>query len=240
MPRFFVDGVQQDRVVITGADAAHIAGPLRMKPGEPLVVCDGAGFDYGCVIECVDAAQVLLRVLEKKRSASEPSLEAHLYQALAKGDKFELIVQKAVELGVQEITPVLTARCVSRPDAKSMAKKTIRYQKIAAEAAKQSGRAVIPKINPCLSFDQAAAQMAAYELPLLFYEAGGRPLRETVPPALRRTALLVGSEGGFEPEEVEKAAARGVQIATLGPRILRCETAPLAALSVLMALTGNM
>lgn len=236
-----MDCLQDDtRAVITGTDAAHIAGPLRMRPGEPLTVCDGAGNDYSCVIERVDSAEVLLRVLEKKRSESEPSLEAHLYQALAKGDKFELIVQKAVELGVREITPVLTARCVSRPDEKSMAKKVGRYQKIAAEAAKQSGRAVIPRVHPLLPLNQALSQMAEYELPLLFYEAGGRPLRETVSPALRRVALLVGSEGGFEPEEVDKAAACGVRIATLGPRILRCETAPLAALSVLMALTGNM
>ena len=136
MPRFFTQTISREGGSITGDDAKHIAKVLRMKIGEELTVCDTKGYDYHCMIESLSDKEVTLKVLSAEESQSEPSVKVHLYQAMPKGDKLELIIQKAVELGVDSITPVMTRRCVSKPDAKSMAKKLERYNRIALEAAK--------------------------------------------------------------------------------------------------------
>ena len=147
MPRFFVDSVESDTVEITGGDARHIALSLRMKIGERLVLCDGNGREAECEIKEICPESVVLSVVSRCDSKAEPKTEVILYQALPKFDKFEYIVQKSVELGVSRIVPVLTSRCISRPDEKTMAKKIERLQKIADEAAKQSGRGRLPKVS---------------------------------------------------------------------------------------------
>lgn len=242
MPRFFVDTAPAgDRVTLTGEDARHIARSLRMQPGEALTVCDGGGRDFDCEIETVEAEAVCVRVVGSHASRGEPSVDAALYMALPKADKMELIVQKAVELGVREIVPVFTARCVSRPDRRALAKKIERWSKIAAEAAKQCGRGRIPRVRDAMTFEEAVSEAAKADAPLFLYE-GEREngLRQ----ALRRApfataALLVGPEGGFAAEEAEAAGAAGLWSVSLGPRILRCETAPLAALAAVMYESGN-
>ena len=156
-----------------------------------------------------------------------------LYQALPKGDKLELIVQKAVELGVSAIVPVLTGRCVSRPDPKGMEKKRERLQRIAREAAGQSGRGIVPEVRPLLPWEKALAELAQSPCPVLFYEEARDPFGPLLEPRPGEIALMVGSEGGFSPEEAEEARGRGVRLCTMGPRILRCETAPLYALSAI-------
>lgn len=237
MPRFFSEPPVGDTAVLTGEDARHIALSLRMRPGEKLTLCDGKGFDYHCLIEEVRAEQVLARVVDKERSGSEPSVFITLYQGVPKGDKFETIVQKAVELGVGDIVPVMMSRCVSRPEEKAMEKKVQRWQKIAESAAKQSGRGRIPRVLPCVSYGTALKNARGDKI--LFYEGGGTPLTKLIAHP-QEISLFIGPEGGISGEEYEQAVAAGAMTATLGPRILRTETAPLAALAAVMLLTGNM
>ncbi len=158
---------------------------------------------------------------------------------LPKGDKMEWIIQKCVELGVTALVPVQTARCVVRLDERDAAKKQARWQKIADEAAGQSGRGIRPQVSAPLPFRTALARLQT-EPTLLCYEGGGKPLGTLVSPADTALSLVIGPEGGFDPAEVEAVRAAGGRIATLGPRILRCETAPIAALAVLMERSGNM
>ncbi|HIQ59275.1 MAG TPA: 16S rRNA (uracil(1498)-N(3))-methyltransferase [Candidatus Merdivicinus intestinavium] len=241
VPRFFVPPVPGGfvpggRAVVSGEDAAHISRSLRLRPGDAITLCDGGGMDYeGRILSVGDAVEVEL--LECVPSVSEPRCRITLFQALPKGDKMEFIIQKAVELGAAEIVPVLTSRCVSRPDAKSMEKKRVRYQKIAAEAAKQCGRGVIPEIGEMATLSEAVRRLP--EKALVFYEKGGRRLRELVTPQDREWGVFVGSEGGFAPEEIALLEQNGVVPATLGTRILRCETAPLCGLSVMLSLLGE-
>ena len=229
MPRFFTGEVDGRSAVITGEDARHIALSLRMKPGEPLTVCDSAGHDYQCVVEAVDPGRVDLRVEAVAPSAGEPGVKITLYQALPKGDKLEMIVQKAVELGVGRIVPVLTRRCVSRPDEKSMKKKLERLNRIALEAAKQCGRG-----------REAVARMKESPLGIFFYENADESLKSALSRRLGgEVSIMVGSEGGFEPSEAAFAAENGLLTLSLGSRILRCETAPLAAITAILYEAGD-
>ena len=243
MPRFFTENIDQNSGSITGEDAKHIARVLRMKNGQPLTVCDTKGYDYACIIEGITEEQIDMKVLSRSPSVTEPNVSVHLYQAMPKADKLELIIQKAVELGVNSITPVMTRRCVSRPDAKSMKKKLERYNRIALEAAKQSGRGIIPQVNPLLELDQALGQMQQSGCPFLTRRSSDlatAPARQLLQSATGKIAILIGAEGGFDEDEVERAKVAGCSILSLGKRILRCETAPLAALSIIMYETGNM
>lgn len=241
MPRFFVNNplTVGGTAVLDGADARHITGALRMTAGEPLTLCDGAGTDYGCTIAGADRDTVTLTVDTATPTVAEPRLAVTLYMGLPKGDKLELIIQKAVELGVTAIVPVMTARSIVRLNGKDAEKKCIRWQRIAAEAAGQSGRGIIPTVEAPIPWKQALTRLAA-ENTLLCYEGGGQPIGELISPTDTALSLVVGPEGGFDPAEVAAVTAVGGRIATLGPRILRCETAPLAALAVLMERSGNM
>ena len=241
MPRFFVESIQSDFIEITGDDARHIALSLRMKKGESLVLCDGKGTEAEAVIREAFPESVVLDITERRKSIAEPETEVVLYQALPKFDKLEYIIQKSVELGVSKIVPVMTSRCISRPDEKTMKKKLERLRKIADEAAKQSGRGKLPEVGELLSFKNAVLEMAKFETPIFFFEHAEYPLREIME---KRTggkiAMMVGSEGGFSDDEAEFASEHGALIASLGPRILRCETAPVAALSAIMFAAGEM
>ncbi len=238
MPRFFIDGAADGRAYITGADALHIAKALRMRPGEAMTLCDGKGTDFDGVLETVTDRQVTVRITASRPSQAEPTLAVTLYQGLPKGDKMDWIVQKAVELGVTAVVPVATRRSVARLEGKAD-KKQERWQRIAAEAAGQCGRGILPAVERPLSWSQALSRLSE-EPALVFYEGGGQPLRELVTPSTRRLSVFVGPEGGFDPEEIDAFRRQGGGVATLGPRILRCETAPLAALTLLMHLSGNM
>lgn len=241
MPRFFIDYTPAvgGEAVIEGGDARHIAGALRMTVGERLTLCDGAGTDYDCAITGVERETVTLRVDAATPTTAEPTLAVTLYMGLPKGDKMELIIQKAVELGVTAIVPVAMSRCIVKLDGKDAAKKQTRWQRIADEAAGQSGRGILPAVEAPISWKQAVARWST-ETTLLCYEGGGAPIGRLVTPTDTAVSLVVGPEGGFDPAEVAEVTAAGGRIATLGPRILRCETAPLAALAVLMERSGNM
>ena len=233
MPRFFVPDLSGDVLTLSGEDGRHAAKSLRCRVGEELELCDGRGAECLCAVAAVEGDTLTLRVVERRPSRGELPCRVSLYQALPKGDKLELIVQKAVELGAAEIVPVLTQRCVSRPDSRAVEKKRERLQKIALEAAKQSGRGVVPQVAPLLDFPAALAEMARSACPLFFYEGGGEPLGKALRARPGSIALMVGPEGGFDPAEAQAARDAGLRVCTLGPRILRCETAPLYALSAI-------
>ena len=242
MPRFFVDGAPAQGVFsITGEDAHHIARVLRMQPGEALTVCDGSGLGYACVYAGNEDGAALCRVVSSAPSRGEPSVEATLFMALPKGDKMDFIVQKAVELGAARVVPYTAQRSVSRPDAKALAKKTARWRKIAREAAMQCGRGRVPDVAAGVSFDEAVRLAAEADLPLFFYECEKETAAKSALSArpFRSAALMIGPEGGFADEEAEAARRAGLLSVSLGPRILRCETAPLAALAAVMYESGN-
>lgn len=240
MPRFFVNEIDENNITLTGGDARHVGRSLRMKTGEALTVCC-CGIDYNCTISRITEDTVYLGLQNKKRCAAEPDIEVTLFQAVPKLDKLEHIIQKSVELGVSRIVPVLTRRCISRPDEKDFAKKLPRLNKIAEEAAKQSGRGVIPEVSPMVSWKKAVEMMGSLDCTVLLYEEkGGCSFGDIDFSDVRTVGLVVGSEGGFDREEVESASLDSIKKVWLGNRILRCETAPITALSILMFLTNNM
>ncbi len=234
MPRFFVDCVAGSTAALYGENAVHAAKSLRMRVGEELVLCDRDGIDHHCRITSISADAVSVTVQRSVPNTAELACPVSLYVAMPKGDKLEQIVQKAVELGVHDITPVLTARCVSRPDPKSMAKRTERLCRIALEAAKQCGRGRVPVVHELISFEHALERMRCASVAMLCYEKGGKRIESLIRPRQEGAiAVMTGSEGGFSPEEADRAAAAGALPVTLGARILRAETAPLYVLSVL-------
>ena len=238
MQRFFLPGVKDDVFSLPEELSRHIARSLRMKEGDMVIICDGRGNDLSC--EIISACKlVTVKVIDRRLNTTEPSIKVKLYQALPKGDKFSFIVQKAVELGVSEIIPVLSSRCVARPDSKSIAKKVQRYNKIALEAAQQSGRGKVPEVKDMISFQEAVLKEKGKES-ILFYECATNSLSAAIKKDIEEISIFVGSEGGFEPSEVEFAEENKIKIISLGKRILRCETAPIAALSVIMYETGNL
>ena len=242
MTRFFVEpaDLQPDFLVLTGENAQH-AKVLRIKCGEEVLVCDGQGAEAICTVSDVSPGQVSLVVKKRQDSASEAAVKVSLYMAFSKGDKLEHVIQKATELGAYEIIAFPSSRCVSRPDDKSLKNKLERWQKIAASAAEQSGRGVIPKVLALKSYDEAIDRAAQADMPILFYEnEQATTLRMALDSKPFATAsLLTGPEGGLEPSEVEKASRSGLRVCTLGKRILRCETAPLCALSAVMYHSGE-
>ncbi len=241
MPRFFVEksAISEMAAVIGGEDASHISRSLRMRVGESLVICDCEGTDYDCVIEKFLDDIVLLRIKMARPNVSEPDCRVTLYQGYPKADKLELITEKAVELGAVSIVPVLMSRSVSRPDEKSAAKKSARLQRHALEAAKQSGRGIIPQVSEMISRTELINRVKQHELTIVCYEAGGEPLSGFIGSA-RDIAIVIGPEGGIAEEEINALVEAGAKIVTLGKRILRTETAAIAAITAVMYETGNM
>ena len=240
MPRFFTESANEQEIILTGEDAHHIGRSLRMRTGEFLTVCS-CGTDYYCEITRITDTEVFLRPVEIHPCASEPSIHLTLYQAVPKQDKLAEIVQKATELGVCEIVPVLTSRCIARPDKKEFEKKRSRLQKIAVSASKQSGRGIIPEIHPLHTWKEALASMQKQDISIMLYEEQGGVRFEQVPlDNATNIGLFIGSEGGISEEEASQAVSAGLHRVWLGNRILRCETAPTSAISILMYLTKNM
>lgn len=243
MHRFFVSPGQIDRekhmVTITGPDVNHIRNVLRMKPGEELDVTDGQdGREYRCAVRSFGENSVDCELRFVREEGVELPSRIHLFQGLPKADKMELIVQKAVELGVYRILPVETKRCIVKLDEKKAESRTARWQQISESAAKQSRRGIIPEVTKPLQFRRALEIAEGMDLKLIPYElAEGmektRRLIESVRPG-QDIAVFIGPEGGFDEEEIREAEERGIEPITLGKRILRTETAPLAVLSWLM------
>ena len=237
MTRFFMEPGEMaaDTLVLTGENAQH-AKVLRLKAGEEVLVCDGAGQECLCRVTAFDGSEVDLEVVERRDATAEACVDVTIYMAFPKADKLEHVIQKATELGAYEIVTFPTARCVSRPDEKSLNKKLDRWQKIAASAAEQSGRGRIPQVVVLPSYAAALKRAAECDKAIVFYEnEHATTLRQALEESPYKTvSILSGPEGGFEESEITQARAVGLQVCTLGSRILRCETAPLCGLSAIM------
>lgn len=240
MQHFFVtpDQVSKDIITITGSDVNHMKNVLRMKVGEQLFVNDGHNKKYLGRLREYAAGYVLVEILEEEVSKEELPSKIYLFQGIPKSDKMEWIIQKAVELGVSEVIPVLTKRSVVKLDEKKAAKKVERWREIAKSAAKQSGRGMLPSIREVTGYKQALAMAEALDVILIPYELAEnmevtRSVISDIEPG-HSIGVFIGPEGGFEKTELEEALKIGAKEITLGRRILRTETAGLTVLSILM------
>ena len=225
-----------EEIRIEGADVNHIRNVLRMKPGEEILISSREGGDYFCRVEELEPEYVSAKILEEWENKELPA-RIHLFQGLPKGDKMELIIQKAVELGVYQVIPVAMKRCVVKLDEKKAAAKVKRWQAIAESAAKQSKRSRIPQIHPVMSFREAVTYAMQCDIRLVPYEnergmAGTKEALKKLAPG-KNVSIMIGPEGGFAEEEI--AAARpDMDIISLGKRILRTDTAGICTMSLLM------
>ena len=231
VPRFFVSqtDISDGKIIISGQDARHIARSLRMAVGDAVDVADGEGGEYSCRLVKIRDEECIAEILESRTSVCESPVRTTLFMAMPKGDKLEWVVQKAVELGASEIIPFESERCIKRPDKDKAEKIRERMSRIALEAAKQCGRAVIPRVSGILKLDEVLGMIGGFDLSLFCYEGeGGTSVKDVLEAAegVRTVAAIVGSEGGFSAGEAEKIVAAGARSVGLGPRILRCETAP--------------
>ncbi len=245
MPRFFVpkEQIGNEAVTILGDDAHHISRALRMAVGERITVCDMESAEYECELTDFLPDRVCARILETHIADTEPPYRARVFQALPKGDKLDSVIQKAVECGAYDLTTFESERCIVRLKGENESKKVERRQRIALEAAKQSGRGMIPTVHPTCSFDEAIARAAEADVALFCYEGAGT---ETLPAVLKRkkaellakdaptVSIVIGSEGGFSPAEADSAKCAGLVPVGLGKRILRTETAASFALACLV------
>lgn len=244
MHRFFVDTscIDNDTVTITGDDVQHISRVLRLKCGDSLEICDTCGTDYLCNISSVTKDTIISDIVRKFPTCTESGLNITLYQGIPKSDKLEYIIQKSVELGVNRIVPVAMKRTVVK--LKNASLKTERQQKISLEAAKQSRRGIVPKVDCPLSFDDMLEKIkkSTDALNILAYE---NEMQNNIKDVLtsnkeiKNINIIIGPEGGFDEEEIESAKKADINIVTLGPRILRCETAPIAVISAVMYELGD-
>lgn len=240
MHHFFVtpQQISGEKIRIEGGDVNHMKNVLRMKLHEKAEISDGESRTYLCEVEAYEEDVAVLHILEEMEADTEPASKLYLFQGLPKSDKMELIVQKAVELGVYQVIPVAMKRSVVRLDDKKAAKKADRWNSIAESAAKQAGRSRIPEVTMPLSYNEALKMAEELDVTLLPYElAGGMEVTREVIRQIKSgqsVGIFIGPEGGFEPEEVDAAVSMGAKVITLGRRILRTETAGLATLAVLM------
>ena len=242
MQRFFVEPYQiqeeEHRIILTGSDVNHMKNVLRMRSGEDVWISDGKEKEYHCTIESFEEENAVLHILYAQEPQYELPSRIYLFQGLPKGDKMELIIQKAVELGAYAIVPVETRRCIVKLDEKKALKKTARWQQIAESAAKQSKRILIPQVKQVMGWRDALALAKELDVLLIPYElAKGiketREILSNIKPG-QSVGIFIGPEGGFEEEEVQAAMEAGAKPVTLGKRILRTETAGMTMLSILM------
>lgn len=240
MQHFFVtpDKVCESQIFIEGTDVNHMKNVLRMKSGEKVEVSDGTGNQYLCEVSGYESDHAVLNIIQRREADTELQSKLYLFQGLPKNDKMELIVQKAVELGVYEVIPVEMKRCVVKLDAKKAGKKIERWNSISESAAKQAGRSIIPKVTEVMTYQEALEKAGHLEQVFVPYELA-KDIKETKKmldnvKSGQSIGIFIGPEGGFEKEEIEKAIESGAHPITLGRRILRTETAGLAILSILM------
>lgn len=240
MYHFFVEREQigEDVITVVGSDVNHIKNVLRMNPGEQVLLSDKRGGDYLCEMKDFTRETVRFGILEARESGMELPARIHLFQGLPKSDKMELIIQKAVELGVYRIIPVETKRVVVKLDAKKGEARLKRWNAISESAAKQSKRSIIPEVTGVVKYKEALQMTEGFGLKLIPYECAEgmeetRRLMRKAKPGMD-IAVFIGPEGGFEEEEIRQAEEREVYPVTLGKRILRTETAGLCILSSLM------
>lgn len=232
------DNITENSVTVIGSDVNHIKNVLRMKIGEKFVANDGNGGSYCCAITDISDTQITAEILDGQLSATELPVKLVLFQGLPKADKMELIIQKGVELGVNEIVPVEMNRCVVKLDEKKKKSKIVRWQAISESAAKQSGRTVVPTIHDVLSYADALEYAKSLDIILVPYECADSMLKlreklDSIKSGMS-IGIFIGPEGGYEKFEIDKAIEAGGEVVSLGKRILRTETAGIAALAICM------
>ena len=240
MARFFIkkESISDNQITISGSDAFHIARALRMAVGDELTVCDEDGTEYLTKLARIRDDECIAEIISEKAGSTESPVDITLFMAYPKGDKLETVVQKSVELGASHIVPFESSRCIKRPSADKADKINDRLSRIAEEAAKQCGRSKLPDVTKMIKFTELLAKIIDFDLALFCYEGKGaeslRKALESYGKDSGKIAVIIGSEGGFSKEEAESIIEKGAKCVNLGPRILRCETAPdycLAAIS---------
>lgn len=244
MHRFFVDNNQitNDNIEIIGTDVRHIRDVLRLKQGDEIEVSSD-GFIYHCKIDSILKNQIVVEILNKVKGSNEPPVDIILYQGLAKGSKMDFIIQKCTEIGVSEFYPLATHRSVVKiTDIKKENSKVARWNSIADEAAKQSKRDILPKVNNIITIDEMISLLKDEKNIIVPYEnEKGNSIKDKIPKdKTQKIHLIIGPEGGFEPEEIEKIESIGGSIVSLGPRILRTETAGIVAATILLYELGDL
>lgn len=241
MYRFYIqkDQISNNKIVVTGTDVNHIKNVLRMKKSEKIIICDGQGKDYYCIIEKVAKEEIIVNIQDIINTETELPVKLYLFQGIPKRDKMELIIQKSVELGVYGIIPVFTKRSVVKfEDNKKERKRIERWQTIAAAAAKQSNRGIIPIVENIMSYTEAIEYAKNLDYNLIAYEDAEqiKETKQAINEAIntKSIGIFIGPEGGFEQIEIENAQKIGIKPITLGKRILRTETAGIVLLSLLM------
>lgn len=244
MPKFFINqsDIHEHHVCIVGENVNHIKNVLRLKTGENIIVSNGNGMDFLVRLDTFEPTRITAAIIQSVINQTEPPIAVTLLQGIPKSEKMEFIIQKCVELGVKRIVPVFTERTVVKiVGSKDALKKVERWKKIISEAAKQCNRGMIPEITPPMSFEHALMIAQESELGIIPYEKEttngiGRFLKK----GIQSVSVMIGPEGGFSEEEVRKAEEKGIHSVSLGPRILRTETAGLAVMSILMYELGDM
>lgn len=250
MHRFFVsrDEISSDSIKLYGENAEHIFKVLRLRRGDKIIVCDGEENEYVCMIEYSDKKTVSCSIIEKGKSSSEPDVRVHIFQGIPKAAKMDIIIQKCTELGMDCLTPVDTERVVVNRSmdpgiGSSFSNKLSRWQRIAEEASKQSGRGRIPKIQSPVDYNEMMELIKDYDLCVIPYEKEGSVGLKHVLRGknnIKSIAVVIGPEGGFAEDEIKYAISKGAVPVTLGPRILRTETAGFACLSIIMYELGDL
>lgn len=246
MPKFFVSNnqIKDEQINIIGEDVNHIVNVLRLKINDKIEICDkDMGITYNSIILELSKHEVSCRILEKIEKTTESKVDVTIFQGLPKADKMEYIIQKCTELGVKTIIPVAMKRCIVKLDKKDEAKKIDRWQKIAEVASKQSGRDLIPAIKQVETIKQVKEEILKYDLVIIAYEEEKmatlkkelKNLKEKdIKNCTLKIGVVIGPEGGLDKEEVDELEKKGAKVITLGERILRTETAPIAILSNIM------
>ena len=247
MSRFFINASDVDvnakSIIISGDDVNHIKNVLRAVTGDKLIVSDGSGNEYTVCIDNIYKDKISAAIIEAAKNRTEPPVEVTLFQGIPKSDKMDTIIQKSVELGISRIVPVITERTVVRFDnSRDMEAKVKRWQRISLEAAKQCNRGVVPVVELPLKFDKALEAFREYSLKLIPYEIEReKGIREYLKEYTEgKICFFIGPEGGFTDNEIDRAIKNDIIPVTLGPRILRTETAGAAVLSILMYELGDM
>lgn len=245
MSKFFVprENITQDTIVITGGDVSHISRVLRMEKGDKLTLCDGRGIDYEAEISEIYSEKIICHIKSQKKSCTEADIEVTLVQGIPKASKMDYIIQKTTELGISHIIPCTLSRCIVKfENHKAEEKKVERWRKISEEAAKQSGRGVIPEVLMPKNLDEVIEELKDFDIVFVPYECEEENNLKSILTSCqnpKKVGFIIGPEGGFDISEIEKIRNAGIQTITLGKRILRTETAGEAVLSMVMYEIGD-
>lgn len=244
MHKFFApNGILDGKIVIEGDDFKHMTGVLRLRCGEEVLISDGKGHEYISRIETLEKKQAICTIIESFESKTESPVKVTLYQGLPKSQKMDLIVQKCTELGIVKIQPVITSRVVVKTNDKGLSSKLDRWRKIAVEASKQSNRGEVPEIGELIDFKDAVRAAEASDIAVIPYEKEcGMGLKSLLRQSsgIKSVSVFIGPEGGFEEDEIAFARESGVHPITLGPRILRTETAGFTTLACILYEIGDL